>query len=283
MYTQTQHAPATLDPEAMRKFVESIRQLPLFSPTALQLMRSVEQEDVTATQLGKLIAVDVALVVHLLRIVNSPYYGLARQVGTVVDAIAVIGMNTVRRIVTAAVLQRPLMAYIHDSADARAFWRHSLTCAGLARHLAQRKSVNGEVAYMAGLMHDVGRLAMLKEFRDDPQVGVLTRSDPDDYEPCRNREVRAFGFDHASVGGQLLDLWGLPAAIVNAARQHEDEPEPEDPLSASVWHANLISHAMIDETLGDEDGKSSPWMTTIGLSAKAWQEISREIEAIQLN
>ena len=267
-------------PAALEAFVASVQHLPLFSGTAVQLIRSVDQEQITAGELSRLISTDAALSAHLLRIVNSPYYGLARRIGTVSDALTVLGFNLVRRTVTAAVLQRPLFAYLHDTDIARAFWRHELLCAALARHLALRKGFDGEFAYMAGLLHDVGRLVMLMRFPD--QTDMLLQRCSDDAGIARERE--RFGFDHAQVGGALLELWGLPGGMVQAAHQHADPTEPEEPRAADIWRANLISHEMAQDaepTSGVDPNQISPWMDAIDLSVKARKQILDEIAALE--
>ena len=261
---------------AVEAFVASIRHLPLFSGTAMQIVRTIGRDDVTIQDLTRLIATDGALVAHLLRIVNSPFYGLAQRVGTVGDALSVLGFDQARRTITAAILQRPLMTYLHDSNAARAFWRHELGCAALARHLASRRAADGEVAYMAGVMHDIGRLAMLVQFPE--HIDVLLHVEHDDAHRGVDRERVQFGFDHAQVGGALLALWGLPAEIVRAAERHEDDVEPGDAVSASVWHANRLTHDLL--VVADDDTEL-PWMTEIGLDVATRCRILDEITAFE--
>lgn len=263
--------------EAVEAFVASVRHLPLFSGTATQLMRTVGREDVSPAELARLISTDASLVAHLLRIVNSPYYGLARSLGTILEAISVLGIDQVRRTVTAAVLQRPLLSYLHETDAVRAFWRHELLCAALSRHLAEREGLNGELAYMAGLMHDVGRLAMLIGAPGSPDEMLGGRHDDDI--AGTDREFERFGFDHAQVGEALLRRWGLPDAIVEVASRHADDTEPADPLCASVWRANRLSHAMVDEP--DDEDVAQPWMVTIGLGVKARRQMLDEIRALE--
>src|ERR1700760_4331600 len=147
-----QPAPSA-DVSALRTFVAQIQHLPLFSTTAAQLIDSINREDTTASELSRIVSTDAALVTQLLKMVNSPFYGLSRRVGSVGDAFAVLGRDMVRRTVTSAVLQRPLFASLHDTAIARAFWRHELLCATLARHVAKRNGADGELAFVAGLLH----------------------------------------------------------------------------------------------------------------------------------
>jgi putative nucleotidyltransferase with HDIG domain len=264
---------------ALKTFVASVQHLPLFTGTAAQLVRSVDREDVTATELSRLIATDVALTAHLLRMVNSPYYGLSRKVGTVSEAFALLGLDLVRRTITVAVLQRPLFAYLHDSATARAFWRHKLVTAALSRHIAHRAGANAELAYMAGLMHDVGRLVLLGQFPE--HVDMLLRRNGEDAGAAR--EVAAFGFTNAQVGAALLEHWGLPEEIVRAAHEHMDESQPDEPLSAAVWRANLLSAEMEQVEDDEEADEVQPWMQSIGLSVSARHKMLEEIEALEAN
>ena len=259
---------------ALAAFVTSVEHLPLFTGMAAQLIRCVDREDVGPPELARIIAADPALVAHLLRIVNSPFYGMTRRIGTVTEAISVLGLDLIRRTVTVAVLQRPLFAYLHDSALARAFWKHELLTAALARHIAHRMGVESEMAYIAGLLHDTGRLVMLMKFPD--QQDVLLIREGRDAMAGLAEERAAFGFTHAQVGGALLELWGLPEGMVQAAHQHADETEPEDPVAAAVWLANLVAHEFGEE----DDDQHLPWMESIGLDQAGRLQMLEEIRAL---
>jgi putative nucleotidyltransferase with HDIG domain len=263
--------------EAAKAFAASIRHLPLFSGTATQLMRTIGDEDASGRELSRLITTDAALVAHLLRIANSPFYGFANRIATVPDALTVMGGTAVRRIVTASVLQRPLMSYLHDTDVVHAFWRHELMCAALAQHLAQTVGIDGEMAYMAGLMHDVGRLALLIQFPEN--IDVLLPAERDSHGGGPDLETACFGFDHAQAGGALLDLWGLPEPIVDACRLHVDTHAPKDPLAACVWLANRAAHEMIEQA--EDDDTEAPWMVRIRLDHDQRHRILDEIRAFE--
>jgi len=265
--------------DAVNAFVASVRHLPLFSGTATRLMRSVGQENITARELSKVISTDAALVAHLLRIVNSPFFGFTRSIGTVPDALSVLGADQVRRTVMAAVLQRPPTDHLVDSRAIRGFWHHELVCASLARFLAFQRGCDVELAYMAGLMHDIGRLAMLMKY--PAHAGVLLRIAHDDDEIGVDREVAIFRFDHAQAGSALLELWELPAQIVQAAREHVSVSEPDDPVSACVWRANLLAHTVTHEP--DDLDVERPWMTEIGMTVKTRRKMLDEIRALQVD
>ena len=275
-FTEGKTVEPEVDTAALEEFVASIQHLPLFTGMAAQLVRSVEREDITTAELSRQISTDAALAVHLLRLVNSSYYGLSRRVGTVTEALAVLGLDLVRRVVTAAVLQRPLLAYLHDTQAAREFWRHQLVCAALARHLHGRKGQDGEVAYMAGLLHDVGRLVMLMHQPKDTEE-LLQRAGVDD-DSSVETERKRFGFDHAQVGAALLELWGVPERMVQATHQHADVTEPEEPMAASVWHANRLAHLLVSEP---DDHQDRPWVQQAGLTDQVCQQILDEVAAFE--
>ena len=276
-------APATPAPalrqhsEALDKFVASVHSLPLFSGTAMLLMQSVGREDVSNAELARLISTEAGITAGLLRIVNSSFYGLSTKISTVHDAIAVMGMNQVRRTVLAAVSQRPVAQYLKDSKVVRAFWRHLLLTAAMSRHLARQNGLDGEVAYTAGLMHEMGRLAMLIQH---PHLDNLLLHVEGDHDGLGiDRERAHFGFDHAQVGGALLEHWGLPSPIAQAAWDHGGNERPEDPMSAAVWRANLLAHDMIDKA--EDLAVETPWMQAVGLSIDDRRKMLGEIEALE--
>jgi putative nucleotidyltransferase with HDIG domain len=274
--TVPQFEPTATDVASLRQFVAEVKHLPLFSTTAAQLISSIDREETTSAELSRIVATDAGLVTQMLKMVNSPFYGLSRRVGSVSDAFAVLGLDLVRRTVTSAVLQRPLFSYIHDTEIARAFWRHELLCASLARHIARRNGGDGELAFVAGLLHDVGRLTMLIHYPEHTHVLLDQRSG--DVDLGIDRERVLFGFTHAEVGGALLELWGLPEELVLSTHQHIDETEPDGILSAAVWRANLLTHEMEDDEDVDE---VQPWMESIGLTVAARHKMLDEVEALE--
>lgn len=268
--------PRTAALAPLDEFVASVEHLPLFTGIAAQLIRSVDDDEMTVNELARQISTDAALVAQLLRLVNSPYYGLRRAIATVSDAIAVLGLNLVRRVVIAAVLQRPLFAYLHDTRIARDFWRHQMICGLLARHLHQQKQLNGEVAYMAGLLHDVGRLVMMVKYPQEIDLMLEDRSLDD--ATSLERERARFGYDHAVVGAALLELWDVPNPMVVCAGRHAEEAEPDDPLAASVWSANLLSHRLYDE---HDDPLDEAELAALAITPELREKIRKEVAAFE--
>ena len=268
-------APSTTLAPTLAEFVAATRHPPLVSSMVAQLVRSVESEHITAAELSRQIAGDAVLASHLLRLVNSSFYGMSRRIGTVADALAVLGFNMVRRIVTAVVMQRPVLAHLPDTPATREFWRHQLLCAALARFVHRRSGADGEeVAYMAGLLHDIGKLAMFVRWPRD--YGELLQS-PSTGDGALIADERArFGFDHAQAGGALLHQWNLPEAIVLAIASHADALPPADPVAASVWHANRLADALAKPSAqADESAR----LQEAGLDPAARRQILEEVDS----
>ena len=261
---------------ALAAFVAQVGKLPLMPGLALVLVRSAHDDRLSAAELGTHIAEDAGLAAQLLRLVNSPFYGFSRRIGTVADAIAVLGFNLVRRIVTAAVLQRPQHSVLADGPATRAFWRHQLLAAVLARSAqAQRSDDGAELAYMAGLLHDIGRLAI--QAASPAESHLLAPSHAVGEEALVLQERARLGFDHAEAGAALLQAWQLPDILAQAVWQHAGPTAPDEATAASVWQANRLAHWIEHEP---ELTQEQPWMRECGLALADCQRLVAEVDAI---
>jgi putative nucleotidyltransferase with HDIG domain len=267
---------ATAFSPTVSAFVAQVGQLPLMPGLAQVLVRSVHDEGLSAAELGGHIADDAGLAAQLLRLVNSPFYGFSRRIGTVSDAIAVLGFNLVRRIVTAAVLQRPQPSVLPDGPATRAFWRHQLLTAALARFAHGQHGDEGEEqAYMAGLLHDIGRLAM--HACRPPVDGLLLPSHCVGEEALVKDERARWDFDHAEAGAALLQAWQLPAVLVHAVWQHASPTAPDEATAASVWQANRMAHWIEDDPVPAQE---QPWMRECGLGLAECLRLVGEVDVI---
>lgn len=260
---------------AQRGFLTSIRQLPLVPALAVRLVRSLRDPSLGHAELAGQIAADPALAGQLLRLVNSPFYGMRRRIGTVADAIAMLGLNLVRRIVTATVVLGPQRALLPDTDATRGFWRHQLLVAALARELhAQRDdgAEDAEQAYMAGLLHDVGRLA-LHAWRPRDDAALHPSHTTGESALVADERARC-GIDHALAGALLLHAWELPPAIVDAVGLHAQPTAPDQPLAATVWQANRLAHDLEAEPT---TGAEAPWMLDSGLTPAHCRRLLEEV------
>jgi HD-like signal output (HDOD) protein len=190
--------------------------IPSFPQIAIRVLQLTSNEDVSMRQLGDLISSDPSFSSEVLTIANSALYAPRSPVTSILQAIAVLGLNILRGVcVTVGV--RAYLGKSLNRLSSRAIWRHSLACALIAEQLAQGDSRSRNTAYTGGVLHDIGRLAMVVIRPEAYDALLMTHSgSPSSILP---RERDLFGFDHCDAGRHLIadrqkhDSWNLPALI----------------------------------------------------------------------
>jgi HD-like signal output (HDOD) protein len=212
---------------------------PPFPAVTVQLVQQMQLPTTSATDVARLIELDPSLTASLLRLVNSPFFGMRREIGSVSEAVIVMGMSAVRRIVMSLAVAGPLRQAQADPAFAKAQWHHYVSCAALARRLIVDDPAASDLAFTAGLLHDMGQLHLL-QLHGAAYVALHAEAAGGDVRPL---ETERFGQPHDTLGADLLEAWGLPQAIADAARCHHAAL----PLSAltlvqqAVWTANRLA------------------------------------------
>lgn len=243
--------------------LQTIHKLPSLPAVVLELLASMDQEDIDVETLGEKISHDQALTAKSLRLANSSFYGMVQQVTTPQQAISILGFRTIRCLVTTSALIGTAPNSTHAEFDARAFWRHGIAAAACARELASNLGGNAEYAYTAALLHDIGRLILVTQFPShfDAISAHLTQHH------CTSLEAEqaVLGLDHAAVGHLLTQHWRFPAALQQAVACHHTVPHPrEDVLTTAVRMANMLAHGL-EETLDDGEATLSPDVIAIGV------------------
>ncbi len=209
----------------------------------LSLMEIIEDPLVDARKLLPVVSSDPGLTAGLLKLCNSPLYGFKRRIGSSSEALVLVGNLTFARLCFTLslepVLHKDLPGY---ELDIDTLWQHSLATAYGAAFLVKAAGLSSlrDRAFTAGLLHDIGKLAL-----DD----VLSNGEQDQSgdrigRVTRDFEVARTGHDHAEVGAALLDSWNLPEAIIEAVRWHH-EPLAAcagAKLPAAVHVADKVSH-----------------------------------------
>lgn len=230
-------------PRTATQVLDSLHQLPVMPAVAARIL-GFSDDVVSVHEVARVIATDPVLTASLLRVANSAYYGFARRLATVHEAVLLLGFKQVRQIAIGASLisawKRP--GTPDDGFDLDLFWGHSLAVAVIAETGARKFNAGRpEEAFTAGIVHDVGALALRQampmEFRD-----VLDHSRRTGIS-IWDAELDRIGFTHAELGGALVDRWSLPARIVEAvARHHEALAAPgADGLAGVVAFADRVA------------------------------------------
>ena len=152
---------------------EDVGQLVAFPDVYLRLGPLLDDPDVSAPQIAQLISQDPALSLRVLRIANSPFFGLSREVDTVARAVTVLGMARVREAVLACAAGQVLTEIPNDVITIEDFWHHSIYCGLIAQALATRSSrVMEDFAFVAGLLHDIGQLVLFNRYPGEMHVAL---------------------------------------------------------------------------------------------------------------
>lgn len=229
-----------LDADAIRRGIGALPSLPSI---AVELLQSIDDENADTDSLASKISRDQALVARMLRVANSSFYGLQGRVGSIQDAIVVLGLRSVRTLATAAAVTGSLKVDSHSGFNLRDFWRHSIAVALCARALARRLRSNDETAFAAGLLHDIGRLALAACFPKH-MAAVHGHQQQADCDPLY-AERAVLGIDHAEAGSLLTTYWKFPVTLCQAiARHHEPQGAVANSLTGIVHLANAIAHAL---------------------------------------
>lgn len=241
--------------------IQSIHDLPSLPAVVTELLASMEREDIDVHALSDKIALDQALTAKTLRLANSSFYGMQAKVTSIQQAVSVLGLHSIRTLVTACSVTASFQSDRNNDFDFEAFWRHAIGTAACARVLAPRLRQSPETAFTAGLLHDLGTLVLVTRFPREYGLAEAWRREHDSTTSEAQRAV--FDMDHAAIGGALAAHWKFPTAIQEAVAHHHLEQAPPDGLGRTVYLANVLAHAL--DLSGREDEQVPP------LSPEAWQ------------
>jgi HD-like signal output (HDOD) protein len=217
----------------------------------LRIQQLADDPYADMAEFGQLVIQDPALTTRLLKLVNSAYYGFPGRVDTISRAVNLVGIAELRNLTLAMAAMEVFGGLENEHFDMLGFWRHSVYCALVARFLAkQARVLHAERLFIAGLLHDVGRLLIFSLLPDESSRIQQRMNEGEEVCAAERGEL---GFDHAQVGYELLSLWHIPKELrIAVAFHHLPDVAEEARLEATlVALANQIAHQV--ETLAKEN------------------------------
>jgi len=198
--------------------VHSIGDLPPMPVVATKVLQLLQKPETNYVQLGQTISTDPAVSARLLKVANSAFFSLKRQVKTLDHAIAIVGERTLRSLVLAASLEGMKKSY---GLLEKLLWEDSIGCALGCRILARRfKSADPEEAFLAGLFRHLGQIVM--NYSDPESFRALMTSFYAGDGTFNAIEGRHFPYAHAVIGAAVLDKWNFSAELIQSTLHHED-------------------------------------------------------------
>lgn len=238
------------------EIIQRVRTLPHLRDTVLHLVQVVSDPNSSLSDIVEALRYDPTLTAELLRLCNSAYYGVGREVSSLEDAVHLLGTTKVFQLAMAAyartMLGEPQEGY---GLPAGALWTHSVAVALAARLLARRMRLSqSALLFTAGLLHDSGKV-VLNEFVSRAYAEIVQRVAEDHVSFC-DAEQQVLGYTHSEVGARLAEAWKLPQPIVDCARYHHEPealPAPNELVDA-VHLADTV--ALMLGIGGGDDGLS---------------------------
>ncbi|WP_114972120.1 HDOD domain-containing protein [Rhodoferax ferrireducens] len=219
-----------------------VARLPSMPQILLKLIELCQADEAGMAELAKLIANDAGMTTKVLTVANSAaYHRGGRKVG-LVQALSVLGADMIKTLVISECVFQTFNGFPHSgSTDLRRFWKHSLTTAVMAREIAKKTGYpQAEEAYLAGLLHDVGRLALLAAAPNEYGVYFLAQ----DNENLCAVELRTLQISHADAGAWLIERWNLDSFMADSILYHHESTtrlEAAHPLIRIIHLAHVLS------------------------------------------
>jgi putative nucleotidyltransferase with HDIG domain len=230
-----------ISPETIVARVGTLASLPNIY---FQVDKAINHPSSSTARIGAILSYDQALCARLLRIANSAFYGFSRRVEGIEDAVRIIGTRQLQDLVLATVVLSQFKGIDSNLVSMKSFWRHSLACSIAARAMARlRRESNLERFFVAGLLHDIGSLAMYQILPERSQLALERHRDSD--KPLEETERAVFGCDHAAVGAALMTSWTLPPFFRDTtANHHSAGPHGHTPATAVIHLADLLVQSL---------------------------------------
>ena len=226
-----------------QQVVEMVDQMPAFAESVQQVLDLTSDINCSPRELVRVVEHDPVLTGRILKVVNSAYFGLSRRISSVKEALAFIGLNTLKNVALTVAAIGVLPKNNKAGMDMEAFLAHSLAVGAAARWVSERVGLDNrdtERGFLSGMLHNFGSvllaLQMPKVYR---RIGVIAESSE---RPTYLVEREMLSMDHFEIGGLVAEKWKLESSISEAIRYHR---EPHDDVQRTqlmdvLWLSSRI-------------------------------------------
>jgi len=226
---------------ALTEILPALDKLPPFPAVALRALNVMAGTDSSLAELCSLIRCDPVFAGEILRIANSPLVAFSKEITSILQASMLLGFRRLRRVVVTVGLR----SYMEKSFTPalRSCWRHSVACAMVAERTARWNSIDRDFAYTAGILHDIGRVALATI---DPQAysDLIERAAGDTAWDALQFERESFGIDHCSAGRLLAIAWKLPEDYLEITSHHHEPLTRQEDVTEVVRLSCMMADAL---------------------------------------
>jgi len=233
-----------------QEIIAKVGDLPSLPAVAARINAEMENENLSAKLLGAIIAEDPSLATRILRLANSAFYGMPRQIASIDRAVMVLGFDTVKNLALSISIFSFFQKGISPAINVIGLWNHSLGVAVSAKILVSRINAKlAEQAFLFGIVHDVGKIALISQCLGDMEQ--VYRHISQDGLSQEAAEMKVFGFPHQKIGALLIKEWKFPEMFVTGVKLHHDLPpvlkecdENTSHLTRTLCVANQLAKAL---------------------------------------
>jgi putative nucleotidyltransferase with HDIG domain len=212
----------------------ALKDLPPYRPVARKLMLLTAKADVQLEQIQQVLRTDAVFTADVLRLANSPLIGMRAEIKSVMQAVMMLGLERIKALATTLALRTFLTRAVPAGA-LLGCWRHNLATAILCERLARILHMDSDTYYTAGLIHDIGRLALLCAYPEKYEQ-ILSLAPSEDFDLLQS-EKSIFEIDHCQAGKWILEQWEFPKDLREVAFLHHETPQPGASDLLRVVHA----------------------------------------------
>lgn len=209
-----------MDSKTIMKRLERMEDLPTLPPILIKVNRLLEDINTSTKVLSDTIGKDQSMVVKILRLVNSSFYGFRSRVSDISNAVVLLGFNTIRNAVISVSIIKPFPGKNKlEGFDITEFWEHSIAVAVTSKRLAEKCRIESpDNCFVAGLLHDIGKLVLSQHFQDlFTRIWITTQKENLTFYEAEKRET---SLNHTMIGSFLAKKWQFPDHLVDAVKCH---------------------------------------------------------------
>lgn len=270
----------------VHEILANIEILPSLPSVVMRVMELVSNADAQATDFENVIQQDPSLAAKVLKLVNSPFFGLRHKISSIPQAVVALGFQSLRAIVIAAKTSRFLDGQLHQyGLEAGGLWKHSIGTAATCHLLARQKQLDAatqEIAFVGGLLHDIGKIVLAPYVADQKRdfERVLADCDGD----LVKTEEEVIGISHSEVSGRMAAKWGLDPELGSLMRDHHGARDGEE-MSVTLCLVRVADDLCKQFGIGLVGGGHEPspayasWLEALALSGKQ-EELENRLRAL---
>jgi putative nucleotidyltransferase with HDIG domain len=249
--------------DKLDKMMKDIEKMPSLPVTVTKVLEIANNMDSTAKDLNKVISLDPVLTGKVLQLVNSAYFGTTEKINSIVKAIIMLGINTIKNLALSSAILPIVHSYFTFKKqyffNMEGYWKHCIGVGVTSKLIAREAGINPrllEEYFIAGIVHDIGKLVMSFHYPDD-YLKAVRMSDSGEF-PIKECEEEIFGISHCDIGYELAKKWKLTDELKDVILYHHNPKDVENTKSEKTVNIVYVSNIFCNQNEIGFAGNMSP-------------------------